>query len=59
MGLVDNFGTTASVARDIIKAEDMVDYTSKKLFMERLAERVGASIVSSIRAIIGFDQIME
>jgi protease-4 len=27
MGLADGFGTVDSVARDVVKAEDIIDYT--------------------------------
>ncbi|MBL7000300.1 MAG: signal peptide peptidase SppA [Gammaproteobacteria bacterium] len=43
LGLVDDYGSTESVAREIIKQEDIVDFTSKELLLDRLAERVGAS----------------
>jgi len=43
LGLVDDFGSTETVARTIIKEEDIVDFTSKDMLLDRLAERVGAS----------------
>jgi len=43
LGLVDDYGSRESVARDIIKQEEIVDFTSKELLLDRLAERVGAS----------------
>ena len=39
MGLVDGYGTTASVARDIVDAKKVVDFTSKELLLYRLADR--------------------
>ncbi|MFZ6672541.1 S49 family peptidase [Undibacterium sp. Xuan67W] len=44
MGLADDFGTTASVARDVIEAEDIVDYTEKEGLPERVLKKFGASI---------------
>ena len=44
MGLADGFGTVDSVARDVIKAENIVDYTEKQNVAERLAKRFGATI---------------
>src|SRR5487761_1937741 len=41
MGLADGYGTVESVARDVIKAEDIVDYTVKDNFADRLAKRFG------------------
>lgn len=44
LGLADDYGTVESVARDVIKAEDIIDYTEKENFSERLARRLGASV---------------
>lgn len=44
LGLVDEIGTLDSVARDVIKAEDLVDYTKRENVAERLAKRFGAAI---------------
>ena len=43
-GLADHFGSLDSVARDVVKAEDVVDYTLQENVAERLAKRFGASI---------------
>ncbi|MBW8756859.1 MAG: S49 family peptidase [Burkholderiales bacterium] len=43
-GLADRFGSLDSVARDVVKAEDVVDYTPTENVAERLAKRFGASI---------------
>lgn len=47
LGLVDAYGNTDSVAREI-DAEDVVDFTPRSGLLERLAERVGASIGQQI-----------
>ena len=44
LGLADGFGTLDSVARDVVKAEDIIDYTHRDNVAERLAKRFGASI---------------
>ena len=43
MGLADQFGNLDHVARDIVKAEEVIDYTPKENVAERLAKRFGAS----------------
>ena len=43
-GLADRFGNLDYVAREVIKAEEVVDYTPKENVAERLAKRFGASI---------------
>ena len=44
LGLVDRLGNLDYVAREIIKAETVIDYTTKDNVAERLAKRLGASI---------------
>ncbi len=47
IGLVDGYGTVDSVARDILKAPDVLDYTQKENFAERVAKRFGAEAGSA------------
>jgi protease-4 len=44
MGLADGFGTVDTVARDIVKAEDIVDYTAHEGLPERVLKKFGASV---------------
>lgn len=44
MGLADGFGTLDHVAREVVKAEDVVDYTRRINFAERLAKRFGSAV---------------
>lgn len=45
MGLADDFGSVDSVARDVIKAEKVLDYSVKDNIAERFAKRLGAGAV--------------
>lgn len=47
LGLADALGTVDSVARDIIKAEEVRDYTVKANFAEKLAKQFGADMAES------------
>jgi len=47
LGLADEFGSTQSVARERIKAEKIVDFTPGSTLIDRLANRLGASISTS------------
>ena len=47
LGLADGFGSVESVARDVIKAESVVDYTQKSNPVERIAKRFGAAAAKS------------
>ena len=44
MGLADQLGNLDFVAREIVKAEDLVDYTRRDNVAERLVKKFGASI---------------
>ncbi|MEO6744492.1 MAG: signal peptide peptidase SppA [Caldimonas sp.] len=44
LGLIDHLGSLEHVAREIVRAEEVVDYTPKENVAERLVKRLGASI---------------
>jgi protease-4 len=48
LGLADDFGTVDMVARDVIKAEDIRDYTVKPNFAEKFARQFGAQMASGL-----------
>lgn len=48
LGLADGFGGVDYVAREVIKAEDLVDYTQKDNLAEKFARRFGAGAMSSL-----------
>jgi len=48
MGLADGYGSVESVARDVIKAEDIRDYTVKQNLAEKFASRFGANMVEGV-----------
>lgn len=47
IGLADGFGTVDTVARDVLKAEDIVDYTQREGLSERLLKKFGGAVGSS------------
>jgi len=47
MGLADGLGSVDYVAREIVKAEEIVDYTRKENVAERLAKRFGAAFAQT------------
>ena len=44
LGLADKYGNLDFVAREVVKAEEVIDYTARENVAERLARRFGASI---------------
>ena len=52
MGLADGLGSLDYVAREVVKAEEVVDYTQRDNVAERLARRLGAAMgASAIQAL--------
>ena len=52
MGLADGFGTVEVVARDVVKAEDIVDYTAHEGLPERVLKKFGAAVgAGAVKAI--------
>jgi protease-4 len=56
LGLVDGLGSSSSVARDIIKAENIVDFTVRGRYLDRLVERLGMSAMQSLSAVLGLQE---
>jgi protease-4 len=52
MGLADAFGSLDFVAREVIKAEDIVDYTQKENIAEKVARRFGMGMASALAEVI-------
>jgi protease-4 len=44
LGLADRYGNLDFVAREVIKAEEVIDYTPRDNVAERLAKRFGAGV---------------
>ena len=48
LGLADGVGSVETVARDVIKAEDIVDFTPRQNLAERFARRFGAATAEAL-----------
>lgn len=44
LGLIDGLGSSSFVAREIVGAEDIIDYTPRPGYLQQFADRLGASI---------------
>ncbi len=53
LGLADQLGSPESVARDVIGADKLVEFTAKKDLFERLADRMGTTLANSLLAVMG------
>jgi protease-4 len=52
LGLADALGSVGYVAREVIKAEDVVDFTVQESLSERFARRFGTTMGRSLGAVI-------
>lgn len=52
MGLVDRIGSAGYVAREVIGAEDIVDFTHEPDLLERISERIGVAMVRAFNAFV-------
>jgi protease-4 len=48
LGLADAYGSLDSVAREVLKAERVVDFTRKENIAERFARRLGAGAANAV-----------
>ncbi|MET0014374.1 MAG: signal peptide peptidase SppA [Sedimenticola sp.] len=53
LGLADGLGSSSYVARELIGAEDIVDFTPSEDLLERFAKRIGAGAASAFANILG------
>jgi protease-4 len=56
LGLSDGLGSVDFVAREVIKAEDVFDYTKKQDFTERFAKRFGAAMAGALAKVLAQGQ---
>ena len=54
LGLVDKLGSTSYVAREVIGAKEIVDYTKQDTPFDRFAKRLGASVAERLAMWMGF-----
>ncbi|MBU2705206.1 S49 family peptidase [Zooshikella marina] len=59
LGLIDGLGSASYVARDIVKQENIVDFTPQENPFERFVEGLGASMGNAISNKLGLSQEMK
>ncbi|HFD92695.1 MAG TPA: signal peptide peptidase SppA [Gammaproteobacteria bacterium] len=52
LGLVDGLGSSSYVAREIIGAEKIVDYTDHRPYFEQLVERLGSGVAQALAGMV-------
>jgi len=54
LGLVDKLGSSSYVAREVIGAEEIKDFTVSEDFLDRFAKKLGASMAAKMAEMSGF-----
>ncbi|MCK4743792.1 MAG: S49 family peptidase [Sulfuriflexus sp.] len=57
LGLIDGLGSSSYVAREIIGEEKLVDYTVRPTFIDRFADRLGASMGTVLANTVGLKSL--
>ncbi len=57
LGLADGLGTVDSVARDVLKAEDVIDYTVREGLSDRVLKKFGAAVGESMAKVMVTDAV--
>ncbi|MDP3705537.1 MAG: S49 family peptidase [Legionellaceae bacterium] len=55
-GLIDGFASSGQLMRDVIKLEQVVDYTEKHSVLEQVANRFGSAVVNQLPLTFGLTQ---
>jgi protease IV len=50
LGLVDELASASEVARDVIGAEDIIDFTKRENYLDRFAKQIGSAMLQSINS---------
>ena len=58
-GLIDEFGSVGSVARDVVGAEKIVDYTPQEDLFGRFTKQLGVSIANTLKSSVVWDFRLE
>ncbi len=53
LGLVDGLGSAGYVAREVIKIEEIIDYSASHSLLDRLASKMGASMSKQLSSELG------
>ena len=55
LGLVDGFGNSSYVAREVIGVEDIVDFTVRPSHLDTIADQIGAGVARTLVAVLGLE----
>ncbi len=54
LGLVDELSSSSKVAREVIEAEDIVDFTFRETYLDQFTKNLGSAIYNAFASNVGF-----
>ena len=48
LGLVDELASASQIARDVIGAEDIIDYTKRENYLDQFSKKIGSAMLQSM-----------
>ncbi|MFW2569402.1 S49 family peptidase [Legionella sp. 29fVS95] len=55
-GLIDGFASSGQIARNIVKIDQVIDYTYKQSVFERMAKNIGTAVANQLPIAMGMQQ---
>ena len=55
-GLIDGFGSSGQVARELVKIDKLIDYTYKQSVFDRVSKNIGTAIANQLPAAMGLKE---
>lgn len=55
-GLIDGFASSGQIARNIVKIDQVIDYTYKQSVFERMAKNIGTAVANQLPLAMGMQQ---
>lgn len=55
-GLIDGFGSSGQVAKELVKIDHLIDYTYKQSVFDRVSKNIGTAIANQLPAAMGFKE---
>lgn len=52
LGLVDELASASQIARDVIGAEDIIDYTKRENYLDQFSKKIGSAMLQSMNDFI-------
>lgn len=59
MGLIDGFGSSGQLARDVIKLDRVIDYTHKQNLFDRVTKNLGTAMAEQLSLSVGIRPVIK